>query len=87
MARDGSLITGVRTNQTTWGNNGVIGLSPGGRVVLAAGTYGSARILLRSGIGQSDLLNIVQLNSTGAADLPPPLQFIDLPVGSWTFSK
>ncbi|KDQ11149.1 hypothetical protein BOTBODRAFT_190091 [Botryobasidium botryosum FD-172 SS1] len=80
LARDGAQITGVRTNQTSWGNNGTIGLNKGGRVVLAAGTFGSARILIRSGIGPSDQLAIVQ-NSPGAADLPPPSQFLNLPVG------
>ncbi|KDQ11151.1 hypothetical protein BOTBODRAFT_467653 [Botryobasidium botryosum FD-172 SS1] len=80
LARNGAQITGVRTNQTSWGNNGTIGLNKGGRVVLAAGTFGSARILIRSGIGPSDQLAIVQ-NSPGAADLPPPSQFLNLPVG------
>ncbi|KDQ06595.1 carbohydrate-binding module family 1 protein [Botryobasidium botryosum FD-172 SS1] len=80
LVRNGAQITGVKTNQTTWGSSGVINLSSTGRVVLAAGAHGTARILIRSGIGPSDQLAIVQ-SSTGAADLPPASQFLNLPVG------
>jgi cellobiose dehydrogenase (acceptor) len=50
VVRNGSQITGVKTNDTTV-PGGIYPLTAKGRVILAGGSYGSARILYRSGIG------------------------------------
>jgi cellobiose dehydrogenase (acceptor) len=50
VIRNGLQITSVKTNDTGV-PDGIYPLKPGGRVILSAGTCGSARILFRSGIG------------------------------------
>ncbi|KAH9919454.1 cellobiose dehydrogenase [Epithele typhae] len=81
VVRNGSTITGVRTNDTSLGPNGVIPLNPKGRVILSAGSFGTARILFQSGIGPNDMIQVVQGNTQAAANLPPQSQWINLPVG------
>ncbi|EKM53326.1 uncharacterized protein PHACADRAFT_259608 [Phanerochaete carnosa HHB-10118-sp] len=81
VVRNGSQILGVQTNDTTLGPNGFIPLTTNGRVVLSGGAFGTSRILFQSGIGPTDMLQIVQGSSTAAAALPPQDQWIDLPVG------
>ncbi|KAG5635006.1 substrate-specific activator of APC-dependent proteolysis [Sphagnurus paluster] len=81
VVRNGATITGVKTNDTSLGPNGVIPLTAKGRVVLSAGSFGSPRILFRSGIGPTDMINVVKSDSTAAAQLPPQAQWINLPVG------
>ena len=49
--RTNSTITGVET-QAQDGSRMIINVSPGGKVILAAGAMSSPRILFRSGIGQ-----------------------------------
>lgn len=81
VVRNGAQITGVQTNNTSIGGNGIIPLNPNGRVILSAGSFGSPRILFQSGIGPSDMISLVQGNAAAAANLPPANQFINLPVG------
>ncbi|KAG8994110.1 hypothetical protein FRB94_010106 [Tulasnella sp. JGI-2019a] len=81
LVRSGGTITGVRTNYTAYGGNGIVPLTAKGRVVLSAGTYGSARILFASGIGPTDQINNVLANSQFGPNLPPSSQWINLPVG------
>ncbi|EGN94368.1 hypothetical protein SERLA73DRAFT_77778 [Serpula lacrymans var. lacrymans S7.3] len=81
VVRNRSQITGVQTNDSSLGPNGVVPLTHKGRVILSAGSYGSPRILFQSGIGPSDMIALVEGNPTTAANLPPSSQYIDLPVG------
>ena len=81
VARNGSTITGVQTNNTQIGPNGFIPLNPNGRVILAAGTFGTPRVLFQSGIGPTDQIQLVQQNPSAAPFLPPESEWIDLPVG------
>jgi len=81
VVRNGPNITGVQTNDTSLGPDGIIPLTKNGRVILSAGSYGSPRILFQSGIGPADMLEVVEGIPSAAANLPPPTEYIDLPVG------
>ncbi|KAH8881997.1 cellobiose dehydrogenase [Thozetella sp. PMI_491] len=77
IVRTGGHATGVEVD--CGGSSGTISVTPNtGRVILSAGTFGSAKVLWRSGIGPKDQLDIVKGADTGmiASD-----QWITLPVG------
>ncbi|KAJ7905042.1 cellobiose dehydrogenase [Mycena leptocephala] len=80
VVRNGSQITGVKTNDTTV-PGGIYPLTAKGRVILAGGSYGSARILYRSGIGPTDMINLVKSDPVAGPLLPSSTQWINLPVG------
>ncbi|QRV90448.1 GMC oxidoreductase [Ceratobasidium sp. AG-Ba] len=61
--------------------NGIISLTTKGRVVVAAGVFGTAKILYQSGIGPADMLAITAGNPTTSNFMPPASQYINLPVG------
>ena len=64
------------------GYTGIFSVTPGtGRVILSAGTFGSARILMRSGIGPSDMLSVVKSSADGPTMINSTA-YINLPVGS-----
>ncbi|KAG8699391.1 hypothetical protein FRC09_006652 [Ceratobasidium sp. 395] len=81
VVRNGAQITGVRTNSTALGSDGIASLASKGRVILSAGVFGTAKILFQSGIGPSDMLSIAASNPTSSKYMPPSSQYINLPVG------
>ncbi|CAE7142076.1 unnamed protein product, partial [Rhizoctonia solani] len=82
VARNGSTITGVYTNNTEVGSNGLIRINPNrGRVILSAGAFGSARLLFQSGIGPADALANVEATPESVQYLPPKSAYLNLPVG------
>ncbi|KAK0477718.1 cellobiose dehydrogenase [Armillaria luteobubalina] len=78
VVRDGAQVTGVATNDTSLGPGGVVPLTANGRVILAGGSFGSARVLFRSGIGPEDMLEVVQ---QAGVQVYGEDEWIDLPVG------
>ncbi|KAF4777677.1 fungal cellulose binding domain-containing protein [Colletotrichum scovillei] len=77
VERMGDSVTGVQVESR--GYNGTVKLAAGGRVILSAGVFGSAKILFRSGIGPKDQLETVQ--KAEGDILIDSAQWIDLPVG------
>ncbi|WYZ41414.1 hypothetical protein EsH8_V_000309 [Colletotrichum jinshuiense] len=82
VVRSGGHITGVEVEPYVDGGfAGTVGVTAvTGRVVLAAGTFGSAKLLLRSGIGPADQLEIVK-SSTDGPTMIANSSWISLPVG------
>lgn len=79
VVRQGSKVTGVDISNTSEdGFRGFVGANKG--VVLAAGAFGTPKVLFRSGIGPRDQLEIVQQSSDSAKMISED-QWIDLPVG------
>ncbi|KAI0161861.1 carbohydrate-binding module family 1 protein [Hypoxylon sp. FL1284] len=82
VVRIGGHATGLEVEAfMDGGYTGVVNLtSVTGRVILSAGTFGSAKILLRSGIGPEDQLDVVK-SSTDGPTMISNSSWINLPVG------
>ncbi|KAJ2927968.1 hypothetical protein H1R20_g9137, partial [Candolleomyces eurysporus] len=81
VVRNGAQITGVQTDNPYIGPGGFVPLTPRGRVILSAGSFGSPRLLFKSGIGPKDMIDIVRKHATAGPNLPAEDKLIELPVG------
>ncbi|KAJ9137225.1 Fungal cellulose binding domain-containing protein [Pleurostoma richardsiae] len=83
VVREGGHVTGVEVEAyQDGGYAGVVNLTAvTGRVVLSAGTFGSAKLLMRSGVGPADQLQVVQGSEEDGATMIGNASWIDLPVG------
>ncbi|KAL1852754.1 hypothetical protein Daus18300_012085 [Diaporthe australafricana] len=78
VVRSGGHVTGVEVE--TESGVETVSLAAGGKVVLAAGPWGTPRILFNSGIGPADQVQTVADGTTGIP-VPPKEDWINLPVG------
>lgn len=83
IVRTAGTATGVELENGVGagGYCGTVNLNPGGRVILAGGTFGSSKVLFRSGIGPKDQLTIVKNSVNDGSTLIKEASWINLPVG------
>ncbi|KAF1937015.1 cellobiose dehydrogenase [Clathrospora elynae] len=83
VVRTGGTATGVELESGVGGTGycGTVNLNPGGRVILSGGTFGSSKVLFRSGIGPKDQLNVVKNSANDGATMIKDSDWINLPVG------
>ncbi|KAI2625839.1 hypothetical protein GGR54DRAFT_654226 [Hypoxylon sp. NC1633] len=81
--RTGGHVTGVELDCTVEGGAyGIVNVTPNtGRVIASAGTFGSAKFLLRSGIGPADQLTIIAGSASDGKSFIGNDSWINLPVG------
>jgi cellobiose dehydrogenase (acceptor) len=78
--RTNSTITGVETVDDNTGARTIYNVNPNGKVILAAGSMSSPRILFNSGIGPADQIEVASKQITSIT-LPPKEAWIHSPVG------
>lgn len=81
VVRTGSNATGVELDGGNGGYCGTVNLNPGGRVILSSGTFGSTKLLFRSGIGPKDQLTVVKNSVQDGPSFIKEADWINLPVG------
>lgn len=83
LIRTSGHVTGVLVESPSGrGYSGIVPLTANsGRVIVSAGTFGSAKLLLRSGIGPQDQLQIVNSSAIDGPTYISSNQWINLPVG------
>jgi cellobiose dehydrogenase (acceptor) len=83
VIREGGHITGVEVEPfRSGGYKGIVKVTnASGRVVLSAGTFGTAKLLMRSGIGPTDQLEVVKASALDGATMIGNDSWINLPVG------
>jgi cellobiose dehydrogenase (acceptor) len=83
VVRSGGSATGVEVYATddSVGVTGIYNLKAGGRVILSAGTLGTAKILMRSGVGPQDQLEIVAASALDGDTMIDESEWIISPVG------
>ncbi|KIY53436.1 cellobiose dehydrogenase, partial [Fistulina hepatica ATCC 64428] len=77
--RENSTVTGVEVEVN--GTRSIIQVNEGGSVIFASGTLGTPRLLWNSGIGGTNMIEIVKNGDTNVT-LPEESEWIDLPVGT-----